>query len=307
MTEEFGVPETREERVEHLVHLYVDGAYSRRQVIAKLAKYTGGAAGALAALQSRGLAQSGGAPCPADVHVPEDATDIEWFNIQYPGRTGTLFGLLARPAPLVKALPAVIVIHENRGLTEHIRDVTRRVARAGFVALGIDLLSRQGGSHAFDNDTQRGQAYGRTTTAERLEDMLSSIEYLKSEGFVIADRIGAVGFCAGGGNVFLLAINSPDLVAGVPYYGTPPNPLPPLGEMKTALLCIFSETDRNQNARIPGLVEQLVALRKSFGLHLYPGTGHGFHNDTGAIYNAAAACDAWAKTIAFFHQLLDPA
>jgi len=304
MHEEFGVPKTRDERIDHLVHLYVDGAYTRRQLIRRLARFTGGAAAATTLLASRGLAQSG-APCPDNVRVPEDAEDIQCYNVQYPGKAGILYGLLTQPNPLVKALPAILVIHENRGLTDHIRDVTRRVARAGFIGLGIDLLSRQGGSHNFANDTLRGQAYGRTVTAERLEDMLSSIDYLKSEGFVLPDRIGAVGFCAGGGNVFLLALNSPDLAAGVPYYGTPPNPLPSVADMKAALLCIFSETDRNQNARIPELVSALVAQRKTFGLHLYPGSGHGFHNDTGSVYNAEAACDAWAKTMSFFHKQLD--
>ena len=121
---------------------------------------------------------------------------------------------------------------------------------------------------------------------------------------MVGDRIGAVGFCAGGGNVYSLAFASQDLTAGVAYYGTPPNPLPSFETLTAQLLCIFSETDRNQNARIPELVAGLVANRKSFGLHLYQGTGHGFHNDTGAVYNRAAACDAWAKTIAFFSQHL---
>ncbi len=296
-------PETGQEHIDSLVHLYVDGALSRRQAIRRLTRYTGSAAAAGTLLGSLGLAQSGGA-CPDDVRVPENAPDVEWHDIQYPGQAGALWALLAHPRPLEKALPAVMVIHENRGLNEHIRDVTRRVARAGFVGLGIDFLSRQGGSFQFQDPQAGAQAYGRTTTAERLEDMLSSIAYLKSEGFVIGDRIGAVGFCAGGGNVYNLAFNSPDLTAGVAFYGTPPAPLPSFDNLKAALLCVFSETDRNQNARIPELVAGLVGARKTFGLHLYQGTGHGFHNDTGAIYDRAAACDAWAKTIAFFEKHL---
>ncbi len=298
-----GLPENDQEQIESLVHLHIDGAINRRDLLTRLAKYTGGAAGAAAVVASLGLAQTPDA-CPASVHVPEDAPDVEWHDIQYPGKGGTLYALLAHPRPLTSALPAVMVIHENRGLNDHIRDVTRRVARAGFVALGLDLLSRQGGSWNFQEPTAGVQAYGRTRPEERLEDMLSSIEYLKSEGFVIGGRIGAVGFCAGGGNVYSLAFASQDLTAGVAYYGTPPNPLPSFDTLTARLLCIFSETDRNQNARIPELVAGLVANRKSFGLHLYQGTGHGFHNDTGAVYNRAAACDAWAKTIAFFNQHL---
>jgi carboxymethylenebutenolidase len=298
-----GLPETNQEQIESLVHLHIDGAINRRDLLARLAKYTGGAAGAAAVVQSMGLAQAVDT-CPADVRVPEDAPDVEWHDIQYPGKAGTLYALLAHPRPLTSALPAVMVIHENRGLNEHIRDVTRRVARAGFVALGIDLLSRQGGSWNFLDPVLGVQAYGRTQAGERLEDMLSSIEYLNSEGFVLSGKIGAVGFCAGGGNVYSLAFASKELKAGVAFYGTPPSPLPSFDNLTAQLLCIFSETDRNQAARIPDLVAGLVANRKSFGLHLYQGTGHGFHNDTGAAYNRAAACDAWSKTIAFFNQHL---
>lgn len=292
-------PSSPREHVDSLVHLYVDGALSRRDLVRRLAGYTGSLAAAATIAEGVGVAQTT-AGCPAGIKVPADAPDVESVDIQYPGPAGTMQALLAHPRPLTTALPAVIVIHENRGLNEHIRDVTRRMARAGYVALGIDFLSRQGGSANFQDPALGLAAYNRTTVAERLEDMLATTAYLKTEGFVVGDRIGAVGFCAGGGNVFELAFNSPDLVAAVPFYGTPPNPLPSFDRLTAKLLAIFSETDRNQAARIPDLVAGLVGNRKTFGLHLYQGTGHGFHNDTGAAYNAAAACDAWAKTVAFF-------
>jgi len=305
MHEEFGIPKTKDEKIEHIVHLYMDGAYDRREVLRRLARYTGGLAGAGTVLTSRGLAQSSSA-CAEDVRVPFDAPDITVDDIMFPGKAGGIFAQLAKPNPLEKALPAVIVIHENQGLLEHHKDVARRVARAGFIGLGIDLLSRQGGTHVFAAN-ERAMAYGRTVTSERMEDLQSAIDYLNSEGFVEKGKIGAVGFCAGGGNIFSLIFTTRDLVAAVPFYGTPPNPLPPIdaiGEINTKLLMIFSETDRNQNARIPELLGGLVARQKTFGLHLYQGSAHGFHNDTGNVYNRAAACDAWNKTIDFFRTHL---
>jgi carboxymethylenebutenolidase len=192
------------------------------------------------------------------------------------------------------------VIHENRGLVEHIRDVTRRVAKAGYVALGVDLLSRQGGTGAFATDQLRTAAYGRTVEAERYNDIHSAIEYLQRNEMVIWDRIGAVGFCAGGGNIFYGHYWNMPWQAAVPFYGSPPATLPPASQLKAPLLAIFSETDRRQADAIPALAASLVESRITFGIHLYKGTGHGFHNDTGAIYNAEAACDAWAKTLEFF-------
>jgi carboxymethylenebutenolidase len=303
MHDEFSTPRTKEEKIEHLVHLYVDGAFPRRELVRKLSRYLGGAAAATALLNERGLAQAPAA-CPANIRIPLDAMDVTAEDIQIGGKAGPLYVHLAKPNPLTEAQPAVLVLHENRGLVEHIKDVTRRVARAGFIGLGLDLLSRQGGTQAFDNDTARAAAYGRTTQPERNEDMLSAIDYLKSEGFVIPERIGAVGFCAGGGNILNLIFQTRDLYAGVPYYGTPPNPLPSTENVNTRLLFILSETDRNQNSRYPALMTDLIARQKTFGMHLYQGTGHGFHNDTGAVYNPTAACDAWAKTIEFFNRHL---
>jgi carboxymethylenebutenolidase len=105
--------------------------------------------------------------------------------------------------------------------------------------------------------------------------------------------------------VFQLAFNVPEVIAAVPFYGTPPNPLPSMDTMSAKLLAIFSETDYNQNRRIPEIVTGMVQLRKTMGLHLYQGTGHGFHNDTGAVYNPGAAADAWSKTLAFFNTHLN--
>ncbi|MEZ5354698.1 MAG: dienelactone hydrolase family protein [Bryobacteraceae bacterium] len=304
MHEEFGTPRTKDEKVESLIHQYVDGGLHRRDLIRRLARLTGGTAAAMAALETAGLAQVPVPACADDVRVAENDPAIEWKDVAYPSEAGSTQALLAWPRGLRDPQPAVMVVHENRGLVEHIRDVTRRMAKAGFVALGVDLLSRQGGTGAFADDTERTRAYGRTVQAERYNDMYSGIEYLQKQEMVVWDRIGAIGFCAGGGNIFYGVFNQMPLQAAVPFYGTPPNPLPNPAEVTTPLLCVFSETDTRQAAVIPGLVQSLISAKVTFGVHLYKGTGHGFHNDTGAIYNKPAACDAWAKSVEFLNAHL---
>jgi carboxymethylenebutenolidase len=187
-----------------LAHLYVDGAISRREMVRRARNIVGGVAGVSAALNMMGTplrAQM----CGEDLRVPADAPDLEADNVVFPGEASVLMAYLVRPKrEETNPIPGVLVIHENRGLNDHIRDVTRRVARAGFLALGIDLLSRQGGTGQFATPTEQQQAYGRTTVEGRLADMRSAVAHLRSLNGVRSDRIGSVGFCAGGANVWLL-------------------------------------------------------------------------------------------------------
>ena len=297
--------ETDQERIEDLIHLYIDGAFDRRELLKRIARYTGSIAAAVAAVGPEIMAQTAiPSGTPANASVPEDAPDVQWSWIQYAGESGTLTGYFAYPRFETRRLPAILVIHENRGLNDHIKDVVRRVARAGFVGLGVDLLSRVGGTGAFSDPADATAALNRMTAAERLADLRSGIRFLQIAQHVQPDQIGTVGFCFGGGLVFTLAFNVPELVAAVPYYGTPPNPLPSWDNMNAKLLAIFSETDYNQNSRIPEIVTGMVQRRKTMGLHLYQGTAHGFHNDTSPIYNSGAAADAWSKTIAFLRTHL---
>jgi carboxymethylenebutenolidase len=298
--------ETDQEHIEDLVHLYIDGAFDRRELLSRVATYTGSIAAAVIAVGPEIMAQAPPpASPPANTSVPEEDGQVQWFWVDYPGEAGALRAYFARPRFETNRVPAVVVIHENRGLNPHIKDVTRRMARAGFVALGVDLLSRVGGTDSYATPAAATQALGRLTPAELLADLRSGIEFLKIADFVRSDRIGAIGFCFGGGQVFNLAFNVPELVAAVPFYGTPPNPLPSLDGLNARLLGIFSETDYNQNSRIPELLTGMVQRRKTLGLHIYQGTAHGFHNDTSPIYNPTAAADAWARTIAFLHTHLN--
>ena len=191
-------------------------------------------------------------------------------------------------------------------MNEHIRDVTRRVAKAGFVAVGVDLLSRQGGTHTITDPEQQGAAYGRTTPEQRRQDMVSALLTIRDQPYVRGDRLGAVGFCAGGGNVFDLAVNTDLLDAAVVFYGAIPAP-ELLANLQAPLLGIFAAQDTGINGRLPILLTAMNGGQKRYGLHLYENTGHAFHNDTGARYNPEAACDAWSKTTAFFNRHLNPA
>jgi len=293
--------------IDNLVHLYVDGAFNRRELIRRVAAYTGSVAAALTALggYSEAIAQEPQG-CPAGIRVPADAPDLIAEDVQFPSEFGAMFGHLAYPrAAEPKSLPGVIVIHENRGLVDHHKDVTRRMARAGFVAFGVDLLSRQGGTSRFPEPTQQTAAYGRTTVEERRADLISSFDFLKS---YVAEpaRIGAVGFCAGGGNVWELMVNAQQFAAGVAYYGNPVPTNEQLEAINAPVLGIYAELDRNLTLRTPAIISGMLNLQKTFGFHIYQGARHAFLNDTGGAYDAAAACDAWARTIAWFNKFLRP-
>jgi carboxymethylenebutenolidase len=293
-------------RIEDLAHLYVDGAFDRRELLRRVAAVTGSLAAAAATLDAMDLQESGqdekSRADREDIRVPDHAHDLIVRDIQFPGESGAIFAHLARPRRARRA-PAVLVIHENRGLSEHIKDVTRRAARAGFVGLGIDLLSRFGGTPEDPEEALR--LYGQTTVDGRLADMLSSVAYLQSLDVARGQKLGVVGFCAGGGNVWNLALNTAALSAAVPFYGTPVPALDALEALAAPVLAVYAELDRNLTRSMLPAAVRLEDLQKPFGLFVYEGTRHAFHNDTGANYDAAAARDAWSRTTAFFRKYLD--
>lgn len=291
--------------IANLIHLYIDGAFSRRELVRRVAAHVGGTTAALAVLSAAGVpAAQAQTACPAGISIPENAPDLIGTDVSYPGEAGTLFGYLVRPRQMpADSVPAIIVIHENRGLVEHIRDVTRRAARAGFVSLGVDLLSRQGGTAQFTDPVQQTTAYNKTTQDERRADLFSALDYLKNRPDVRFNRIGTVGFCAGGGNVWDLAVNLPELAAAVAFYGAPP-PIDQLPNLRAPFLGHYAQLDSGTTGRMPPVITALLGAQKKFGITIYEGVGHAFHNDTGPAYDPTAACDAWAKTIAWFNKFL---
>jgi carboxymethylenebutenolidase len=292
--------------IEELAHLYVDGAFDRRELLKRVAGVTGSLAAATLALESVGLSahteDEEPCNCPEDVTVPENAEDLEVIHsVEFPGNAGTIFAHQARPIDSAP-LPGILVIHENRGLNNHIRDVTRRAARAGFVAVGIDLLSRFGGTP--DDPEKALMLYQQTKPEDRLADMLSALAYLRTLDTVQKDKLGAVGFCAGGGNCWNLALDNNLLSAAVVFYGAPVPALDRLPNLAPPVLAIYAELDRNLTRLVLPAITRLEELQKPFGFHIYEGTKHAFHNDTGANYNRLAACDAWSQTTAFFRKHL---
>jgi carboxymethylenebutenolidase len=289
--------------VAQLVHLYIDGAFDRRELVERVAKLTGGLGAALLALGSFEEMNAQATPVPPGLRIPENDPDLTVRDVTYTGPDSNLFGHLAMPRRLNGQVPGVIVIHENRGLVEHIRDVTRRFAKAGFVALGVDLLSRQGGTAQFTEATQQTQAYGRTTVEGRRADLIASLDFLKRQEPVIHDRIAVTGYCAGGANTWDLIVNVSELRAAAPFYGAPPSAAD-MERIQTPVLAVYAERDRNLTRNMLNAAVTLSTLQKVHGLLVYEGVGHAFHNDTGAAYNADAAADAFAQTVKFFRRYL---
>jgi carboxymethylenebutenolidase len=289
--------------IDQLVHLYVDGGINRRELVRHVAKHTGSVAAALAALAGYQELQAQTQACPGDLRVPADASDLVMADVTFPADDGArLFGYQAWPRNATGRMPGVILVHENRGLVEHHRDLVRRIARAGFVGVAVDLLSRQGGVSQFE-PVQQTQAYGRTTPYERRLDLFGTLAYIKTVPVVQFDRIGIIGFCAGGGNVWDFVLHTDELGAAVPFYGAPA-PLEYLANIRTPILGIYAERDRGLTMNVLPVAQAMVQMQKVFGLFVYEGVGHGFMNDTGAAFDLAAACDAWNRAIGFFGRHL---
>jgi len=216
------------------------------------------------------------------------------------GNSGTMRGYLVQPAG-DGPFPSVLVIHENRGLNPYIEDVARRAAVAGFLALAPDGLAPLGGYPGNDDD---GRAMQKTLDRAKLGvDMLNGAKFLKAHA-LSSGKLGATGFCWGGGTTNYLAVElGDDLDAGVPFYGAAPQ-ADDVAKITAPLLIHYAENDERINAMRPGFEAALKAAGASYEMHVYPGTRHGFHNNSTARYNEAAAEFAWQRTIAHFQKNL---
>ncbi len=272
-------------------HLTLD----RRGFMEKLTRMAGSGAAA-AAIVPLLAANSASAAI-----VAEDDGRVSGQDISYPGSDGEMKGYLVRPSNQQGRLGTVIVVHENRGLNPHIRDVARRVALEGFVALAPDFLSPLGGTPA-DEDKARDM-FTRLDPARVVADGVATVAYLK--GYEHGNgKVGAVGFCWGGGTVNMLAVNSPDLAAAVAYYGAQPK-AEDVPKIKAALLLHYAGLDERINAGIDAFRKALDANHKQYAIHMYEGANHAFNNDTSAArYDKEAADLAWGRTIAFLKERL---
>jgi carboxymethylenebutenolidase len=233
--------------------------------------------------------------------APEDARLVAG-RVEYEADDGAFMsGYLAWPKGGKDKRPAVLVIHENRGLNPHIEDVTRRLALAGFLALAPDALSRRGGTPA--NEDEAREWIGNLDPARARADYLTALGYLakhkRSTG-----KVGCVGFCWGGGMAGRLATLSETLAASVVFYGGPP-PVEEVPKIKAALLLHYAGLDTRINERVPAFQAALDAAKVRYTLHMYEGANHAFHNDTNtARYSAEAAALAWQRTVEFLTQEL---
>ncbi len=282
-----------DQKVIDLYDEYTHAPLDRRVFLERLAKLTGSVAAAMAALpllENRAVAA---------VVAPDDAR-VTASTVEFPGQGGAVKGYLAKPTSGAKS-GAVIVIHENRGLNAHTEDVARRLAVAGFLGLAVDFLSPLGGTPA--NEDAARDMIGKLDPAATTANAVAAVAFLRTH----ADgngKVGAVGFCWGGGLVNQLAVADPTLDAGVAYYGRQPDAAA-AAKIKAPLLLHYAGLDTRINEGIPAYKTALDQAGVSYQVHMYEGANHAFNNDTSAErYNAEAAKRAWDRTLGFFAEKL---
>jgi carboxymethylenebutenolidase len=272
-----------------IINDYSNGLLDRREFLKKLAILAGSTAAAIALLPfiDNKYAQ-------AQV-VPRDDSRLHVEDIKYPGETGDVLAHFAD-----KKLPAVIVIHENRGLNPHTEDVARRVAIEGFLAIAPNALSPLGGT---PEDTNEARAQMRKLDREKtLKNYLAAVRYLKTHP-QSTGKVGCTGFCWGGGMTNQVAVHSPDLKAAVPFYGRQPTS-EDVPKIKASLLCHYAGLDERINQGIPAFEAALKKASVDYKIFMYEGAAHAFFNDTSSRYHEEAALLAWERTIAFFKKKL---
>jgi len=283
-------------RVLKLFDNYVHGQLSRRGFLSSVAKFT------LAGLTAEGLLEALSPRFAEAQQIAHDDLRITAKYVEYPSPSGygTIRGYLVQPAKFTGKLPTVLIAHENRGLNPHIEDIARRIALDNFIAFAPDALFKLGG-YPGDEDKAR-ELFNALDQTKTYADFLAAAAMLKTlpEG---NGKVGAVGFCYGGGIVNFLATQIPDLAAGVPFYGSQPS-AEDTAKIKAPLLLHYAGEDDRINAGWPTYETALKASGVSYEAYIYPGVQHGFNNDTTPRFDEAAAKLAWERTIAFFNKHL---
>jgi len=283
-----------DQRIINLYDQFTHGGMNRRDFLDRLAGLAGSAAAgaALLPLLQNNYAQAAIVAADDGRLVPE--------RVPYDSPYGKINGYLVRATAKGKR-PAIIVIHENRGLNPHIEDIARRLALEGFLALAPDLLTLVGGTPP--NEDAARDLHPKMNREHAIAASVAAVSFLQQHA-ESTGKVGAVGFCFGGGVVNRVATDSPDLAAGVAYYGVQP-PADKVPTIKAALLLHYAETDENINKGIAAYESALKADNKKYTINIYPGTQHAFNNETGAArYNKQAADLAWERTITFFKEQL---
>jgi carboxymethylenebutenolidase len=283
-----------EKEIKNLYTDFKNGRVTRRMFIRRLAIITGSSAAALALLPvlEEDEIMAAGKP------KKEPALITEF--IKYPAETGEMRAFLARPKK-GKKFPAVIVIHENRGLVPHIQDVTKRMAREGFLTVAPDALSPLGGTP--EDISNVGEMFKQLNSEQTTKNFVAAVKYLKTHP-LSTGKVGCTGFCWGGAMTNQVAVHSPDLNAAVPYYGRQPAP-EDVEKIKAPIMAHYAGNDAGINAGIPAFEEALKKYNKEYQIFIYEGAGHAFNNDSNPErYNEQAAKLAWGRTIGFFKEKL---
>ena len=283
-------------RIEQIVKSYQERKINRRVFFERLIAVVGTYPLAHHLLETSGMAMS------VLSQVESETASVDSTAVKYPGEGVTLEGYLSRPKG-TGPYPAVIVLHENRGLNDHIRDVARRLASQGHVALAVDMLSRQGGTGSMADPEAARAAFRNVSDDDVVRDLDSAYNYLQSHAMVQQNQTGVIGFCWGGQRSFLYATANPNLKAAVVFYGNTPEEAA-LANIQAPVLANYGETDQRITSRVPETEAAMRRLGKSFDFKIYPGAGHAFFNDTSDRYDESAAEDAWNRTLAFFKNNL---
>jgi carboxymethylenebutenolidase len=280
----------------NLFDQYVHGAIDRRGFLDRAGKFAVGGTTAVMLLDALN-------PKFAEAQqVAKDDKRIKAEYVEYdsPNGTGKMKGYLVRPATATGKLASIIVVHENRGLNPHIEDIARRLALDGFMAFAPDALTPLGG-YPGDEDKAR-EVFPKLDQTKTREDFVNAANWLRTRPDSTG-KLGAVGFCYGGGIVNMLATRVPELAAGVPFYGSQP-PAADVPRIKAAMLIHYAENDERINAGWPAYEAALKANNVRYEGYIYPGTQHGFNNDTTPRFDANAAKLAWSRTVAHFKKYL---
>lgn len=279
-----------------LYDYYAHGKITKREFLDRAGKFAVGAvtAGALLNMLSPNYALA------EQVSFNDPDIVAEYITYPSPNGHGEVRGYLVKPANATGPLPAVVVVHENRGLNPYIEDVARRVAKAGFIALAPDGLTSVGG---YPGNDAEGRDLQRTVDGEKLmNDFFAAYEFMAAHDDTTG-KIGCVGFCYGGGVCNALAVAYPELGASVPFYGRQAS-AEDVPRIQAPLLLQYAEMDERINAGWPAYEAALKEHGKTYTAYIYPGVNHGFHNDSTPRYDEATAELAWERTIAFFKEHL---
>jgi carboxymethylenebutenolidase len=283
--------------IKTIVEEYRARHLTRRDFFVRLIGVTGSYAAAHLLLERNGLAAT------LVSEIESQQANAHSSTVKYLNGKVKLSGYLSRPKAKGK-YPAILVIHENRGLNDHTRDVARRFAANGFVALAVDALSRKGGTAAQDTPEKVREAFAAIPAADVISDLNAGLAYLNKHPRVKKDKLASIGFCWGGARSFLLSTEPNKLRAAVVFYGTAPTE-EQLAKVHCPVFGVYGETDERITSKVPEVDAAMKKLKKSYEHKIYKGAAHAFFNDTNPQrYNAEAAADAWTQTLAFLRKQL---